>query len=160
MPAKSLPGTRNGASQQALNQRWQQLRTKSIKKYQAKQREQKTKKTPSKKETTPTLTKKLQPVYQRLRIDFLQHNRVCRARFEGCSHYASDVHHMVGRSGWWLIVMKYFFPVCRSCHKIATKNSKMAIESGISLPRNVNHTLDFNTHTIEVLRMFNINPPV
>lgn len=157
MAVQSLPGTKNGASQQALNQRWRQLRTKAVKKYQAKKRT--VKKTKSQKETPSTLTKKLQPVYRILRIDFLQHNKVCRARFDGCTHYASEIHHMAGRRGWWLVVMKYFFPICRRCHKIATKNSTLAKELGFSISINGSQTLDFNKHTIEVLNKFNISPP-
>jgi hypothetical protein len=162
---QSRSRTMNGASQQTLNY-WSELRTKSVKKYQQKQRgaskEIKTKKTvDSQHQDDPdeTLTKRLQPVYRILRADFLQHNRLCLARLSGCTYYATQVHHMYKRTGWWLIVMKFFYPICSRCHRAATKDSRNAINSGISISRHAQVELDFNKHTIQVLSKFNISPP-
>ncbi len=154
MVVKSLPRTKNGASQQALNQRWQQLRAKSIKKYQAKKRiKNKTQQTPS------TLTKKLQPIYNILRPLYMQHNRTCIARYPGCTIQATEIHHRFTRTGFWLIMTNFYLPVCRSCHRRATKNSREAIDTGVSISRLSNPAYSFTQIELELMRKFNINPP-
>lgn len=157
---KSQPRTMNGASQQALNRRWQELRTKAIKKYQAKQRSTHTlKKKASKKQTTDTLTKKLQPVYRRLLADWIPHNRRCVANLEGCKTTATECHHQYKRTAWWLIVMELWLPICRNCHRKVTKYSSNAINSGISISRHTDMKYTFNKHVLSVLKLFNISPP-
>lgn len=114
--------------------------------------------------TKSDLTKKLQPVYNILRVDFLQHNRVCRIRHAGCTHHATEVHHMAGRAGWWLIVMKFFLATCRNCHRWATKNSKEAFEKAISIPKTsippeVTPSNSLGRHELHVLKRLDIPPP-
>lgn len=156
---KSQPRTMNGASQQTHNY-WMELRTKAIKKYQAKQRSTHTlKKKASKKQTTDTLTNKLQPVYRRLLADWLPHNRRCIANLEGCKIIATECHHQYKRTGWWLIVMELWLPICRNCHRKTTKDSSDAINSGISISRHTDMKYTFNKHALAVLKVFNISPP-
>lgn len=157
--AKSKPQTMNGASQRTLNQ-WQQLRAKAVKKYQDKQRTKTiSKKKTGTKEIERTLTKKLTPVYHRLLNDWLPHNRRCFANLEGCTIIATECHHRFKRTGWWLIVMELWGPVCCRCHRKATKNSKDAINSGVSISRHSNIKPTFNKHVLSVLKIFNIHPP-
>ncbi len=161
---QSKPRTMNGASQQALHRSWQELRTKSVKKYQASLQAKRSNKTNQKTKSTPkekedTLTKKLQPIYRILRNDWLPHNRMCLAKLEGCREYATEIHHMATRRGWWLIVMKFWLPICRGCHRKITKNSRDAINSGLSVAITPEVKLDFNKHTKEVLQRFNMEAP-
>ena len=74
------------------------------------------------------LTRALTKIYSAYSKIWLQHNRMCRAQMEGCNAYSTEIHHMAGRDGFWLIVSKYFFPICRRCHRKITKDSKSAIK--------------------------------
>ncbi len=103
--------------------------------------------------------KTLNAIYSIVSKDFLRHNRLCRARFAGCTHHATEVHHMYKRTGFWLIIMKFFFPICRRCHRYATKHSKEAIDAGVSLPRTVDRAYDFNKHERNLMEKYGVNPP-
>lgn len=54
----------------------------------------------------------------------------------GMKTKATDVHHMKGRQGGLLTDTEFWLPVCRSCHRRITDDSKWAIEQGYSLKRN------------------------
>jgi hypothetical protein len=161
---KSQPRTKNGASQRTQNQRWRLMQQKSLRKYQEKRITQLKEKTITKKSTQPNsesaLTKLLKPIYSQLRIDYLQHNRLCLAKLPGCKEHACEIHHRYLRTGWWLIVMDLFFPICRNCHRFITKNSRWAISEGISISRHSDLQLSFNKHTIEVMKKFGVDPPI
>ncbi len=97
------------------------------------------------------LTKKLREIYRTYRPQWLQHNKVCRAQYEGCTHQATQIHHMAGRDGFWLIMSKYFFPICGRCHRKATKDSKDAIERGVSVSRHKELEYEFNRMEKEMI---------
>lgn len=91
-----------------------------------------------------SLRQKLITIYSTIRPQYLQHNKRCRAKLEGCKGTASEIHHMVGRSGFWLISSAWFLPICRNCHKIVTQKSREAITQGITISRHSNVEYDFN----------------
>lgn len=155
MSTQSLPRTKNGASQQALNQRWQQLRAKSLKKYQAKQRI----KTTTKINKVSTHQKPLNAIYSILRPLYMQHNKTCIARYPGCTIRATEIHHRYKRSGFWLIMTNFYLPICRVCHRRATRNSKEAIERGVSISRLSDPPYSFTQIELNLMKKFSINPP-
>lgn len=117
---------------------------------------------PTKINHTSENTAVLKKIYSILRAAWLPHNKRCLAKFPCCTGDATEIHHMYKRTGFWLIMSKYFLPICRKCHKHATKNSKEAIEKGISISRNsVNYLLyDFNDYEKSLLKQFKIEIPV
>lgn len=90
------------------------------------------------------LTTKLLNIYRAYSRQWLQHNKVCLAKYEGCTGQATEIHHMAGRQGYWLLMSKYFLPICRRCHRRATPKSREAIECGVSVSRNRNLEIEFN----------------
>ena len=103
----------------------------------------------------------LNQIYAVLRREWMPHNKTCVAQFPGCTHKATEIHHMYKREGWWLIVSRYFLPICRSCHRHATKNSKEAIQKGVSISRNsINEPLlDFNDYEKKLIKSFGLQIP-
>ena len=73
------------------------------------------------------------PIYFKLRDPFLMANPLCKAKLDGCTFRASELHHMIGRQGVRICIMEYFFPICNSCHMIITRDSKLAYEKGFSI---------------------------
>lgn len=74
-------------------------------------------------------------VYSELAKMFKKENPFCKAQLPGCTIYTTDVHHKKGR-GIWLLIVKYFFPVCHNCHcKITAMGIEEAIEKGFSVRR-------------------------
>lgn len=118
----------------------------------------KQKKTPINKASDKT--GKLQEIYRFLRDRWLPHNKLCRARFASCTVKATECHHMNGRKGYWLIISKYFLPICRNCHRKATKDSAMAIKAGISLPDHANPEYEFNNLERQLMEKAGITPPI
>ncbi len=106
------------------------------------------------------LTIKLSTIYRSLAPRWLTHNKLCRARFAGCTHKATQVHHMFKRTGFWLIMTKFFFPICRSCHRYATDHSKEAIAAGVSISRHSDVEYDFNKLELKLIKEQNLTPPV
>lgn len=70
---------------------------------------------------------------------FKQANQRCKAGIvlgnRSCSGSTTDVHHMAGRENELLLKKEYWLPVCRNCHEWITRNSKQAIELGLSISR-------------------------
>lgn len=69
---------------------------------------------------------KLENVYQKLRIAFLEENPYCKR----CGKKSEDLHHAGKRSGRMLIATAYFMALCRKCHTWVHENSKEAKEQG------------------------------
>jgi len=120
--------------------------------------------TPAKKPKQPIkrisgTTKILLAIYQILRFEYLMHNKLCRANFPGCKGGAKEIHHMYLRTGFWLIISKYFLPICRPCHRYATKNSKEAIQKGVSISRNSDLEYEFCEFERELIKKHGISPP-
>ena len=59
---------------------------------------------------------KLDVLYSTLRGTYLKTNPMCKAKLPGCQINATDVHHMVGRTGARLLDSTNFLAVCRNCH--------------------------------------------
>lgn len=92
-------------------------------------------------------------IYSHIRTIFLSLFGNCKAQLNGCTHYATEIHHQKGR-GIYLLIIKYFLPVCRNCHDWIGINSEEAIEKGLSISRNrqeVRYLQPHNTDTIAVL---------
>ena len=99
----------------------------------------------------PKQTKKPNPIsvkmkqtvdeYSKLRNLFMIANPSCKAALVGCTIIATDVHHKAGRGENHLKVNTWL-PVCRSCHRWITDNSKEAIELGLSTSRLTNNLED------------------
>lgn len=161
MPHTQLHTQISETPHQKLTRRWNDMRIKSLKKYRCKCNNKKSISfgCAEHEHDDKTLTQLLQPVYKILRLDFLQHNRLCLAKLPGCKYYATQIHHMNGRAGWWLVVMKFFFPICGPCHRIINRDSDMAIKNGYSVARNADHKYGFNKHTVDTLNKFCISPP-
>ena len=68
-------------------------------------------------------------LYNRMRIPWLEKRPVCEARYEGCTHRSTDVHHIKGR-GIWLLIKEWWLAVCRNCHEHIHKHPKQAREDG------------------------------
>lgn len=124
---------------------------------------EKTKPEPKKKTPIKTRSEKkttLDKIYQEIRSQWMQHNKLCRARFAGCTFQATEIHHMAGRRGFWLIISKWFFPICKKCHRHATKNSAEAIAAGVSLPDHFNPEYEFNNMERKLMEKYGVNPPI
>jgi hypothetical protein len=77
---------------------------------------------------------KEEKIYSEKRKLFLNARSMCEAHIIGiCTQYATDVHHMAGRSGSLYLDEKYWLPVCRSCHTWIETHPKEARESGFSI---------------------------
>ncbi len=79
--------------------------------------------------------KKESAKYHKIRLDFLNENQECKAHLFGCSFWATDIHHMAGRTGKLLIDRTKFLPVCRACHSFIEGHPNFAKEKGFSLNR-------------------------
>lgn len=112
---------------------------------------------PINKTNPKTATLKL--IYQNLSRRWLQHNKLCRARFAGCTHHATQVHHMYKRSGFWLIMTKFFFPICTNCHRRTTNHSAEAIKAGVSVSRHQDVEYDFNEIEKKLMKQHNLTLP-
>lgn len=122
------------------------------------------KETPTKKKATrinefSPQRQKLDAIYSILRREWMPHNKTCVAHFAGCTRKATEVHHMYKRSGFWLIIVKLWMPLCRSCHRRATKHSKEAIDAGVSVSRLQDIPYSFTKHELNLMRLHNVNPP-
>lgn len=102
---------------------------------------------------------KLDAIYSILRREWMPHNNTCVAHFAGCTRKATEVHHMYKRSGFWLIIVKLWMPLCRSCHRRATKNSKEAIDVGVSVSRLQDIPYSFTKHELNLMKVHNVSPP-
>jgi hypothetical protein len=76
--------------------------------------------------------KKQDAEYLKIRMDFLNENKMCQAKLPGCSSFATDVHHTKGgsdRAKHYLDVDS-FMAVCRACHNRIHNSPAEARELG------------------------------
>jgi hypothetical protein len=73
----------------------------------------------------------LDQLYSKVRKDFLIKNPYCRAKLQGCSAIATDVHHKKGR-GLYYLDQNTWLPLCRACHQWIELHPKEAKELGFS----------------------------
>lgn len=73
--------------------------------------------------------------YSSRRIRFLQQHPRCGALLKRCTEEATEVHHMKGKENDLLLDEIYWLPICRSCHVIITAQSRMSIDTGLSVSR-------------------------
>lgn len=103
--------------------------------------------------------KKLTAIYSILRADIMKVKLRCEANLPGCLKFASEIHHKKGRRGFLLIMSKYFGYQCDNCHKICTRDSKMAKEEGLSLPINGPTTYEFSKREMELIEQKGLRLP-
>ena len=79
---------------------------------------------------------KLDQAYSVLRTTFFRdpNNERCQAQLTNCSFHATDVHHKKGR-GEFLLNVKSWLAVCRSCHDYIEKHPIEAKSFGFSESR-------------------------
>ena len=109
--------------------------------------------------TESDLERKLKPIYNIIRPLYLAHNKTCIAGFPCCTKQATEIHHRYKRTGFWRIITNYFLPICRQCHRYATKNSREAIEKGVSISRHAQLPYLFNKHERDLMAKHGISPP-
>ena len=73
-------------------------------------------------------------IYAVLRKDFMKDNPACKAGLSNCTKKATEIHHKKGR-GILLNEVKYFLPVCSTCHKWIELHPKEAVKEGLSVLR-------------------------
>lgn len=83
----------------------------------------------------------------------------CEAKLEGCTKKTEDIHHKYKRTGFWLIISKYFLATCRNCHDKITVNSAMAVDLDLSIPRNIELPYEFTEEEIALCKTFEVNLP-
>src|ERR1035437_705793 len=114
---------------------------------------------PAKKPPPPPQRKKLNVFYTPLPRQYMPHNKTCTARFAGCTHKATEIHHRYKRTGFYLIMTNLFLPICRNCHQYATTHSKEAIAGGVSVSRMMEVLYSFTNHEKNLLKVHNVSPP-
>ena len=72
--------------------------------------------------------------YSKLRLAFFVIHAICKAKLQGCSGVATDIHHKAGR-GENLLKINTWLPVCRSCHSYIETHPDEAKELGLSESR-------------------------
>jgi hypothetical protein len=102
---------------------------------------------------------KLNAIYSILSRQYMPHNKTCTARFAGCTHKATEIHHRYKRTGFYLIMTNLFLPICRNCHQYATTHSKEAIAAGVSVSRMMEVPYSFTNHEKNLLKVHNVSPP-
>lgn len=79
--------------------------------------------------------KKINAAYKILRDQFIKNNPYCIARFEGCTHIATECHHARGRGKEYMLDETTYRALCHHCHSIAETNPKLAKSLNISQSR-------------------------
>lgn len=74
-------------------------------------------------------------LYLKIRAKFLSENELCQAGLEGCTYFATEVHHQEGRIGERLTDVSKFLGTCHSCHQKIEHQPKMAKSKGLSKSR-------------------------
>lgn len=81
--------------------------------------------------------KELDKQYKKVRKQYLTAHPFCEAKIEGvCTKVSTDIHHMKGKATEQeYLDSNLFLAVCRQCHDVITKNSRWAIDNGLSVSR-------------------------
>lgn len=122
-----------------------------------------TKPAPLPKNTTPTPKSAKQlvmdAIYSIVAPKFKLQHPDCQAQLEGCTKKTEDIHHKYKRTGFWLIISKYFLGVCRNCHEKITVDSAMAVEKHLSIPRSIDLPYEFSEEEISLCNTFQVKLP-
>lgn len=62
-------------------------------------------------------------------------NKQCRAKLEGCTLEATDIHHSRGRGKEFVLDIKTFVPLCRSCHTHLESHPELSEKLGFTKSR-------------------------
>jgi len=73
--------------------------------------------------------------YSKRREAFLIVNPHCKAKLQGCTAKATDVHHKAGRVGDNYLKISTWLAVCRNCHRWIEDNPEAAKELNLSESR-------------------------
>ena len=73
--------------------------------------------------------------YLRMNKKFLENNRICAAKVDGCTGMATATHHKRGRIGDLLTDESNFLAVCNNCHRWIELNPVEAKMRGFSKSR-------------------------
>lgn len=101
----------------------------------------------------------LNAIYAIISAELKPLHPVCEGKLSGCTHKATDIHHMKGRKGFLLILSKYFKYLCRNCHDFCTVHSKEAKEMGLSLPINSETDYEFTEREAQLIEQFKLRRP-
>jgi len=101
----------------------------------------------------------LNTIYGILRKELLPKNRTCQAQYQGCTHRATQIHHMQGRKRHLLIMSKQFKFVCPECHTTITEHSAEAIENGLSMLINSKTKWDFTERELSLMDKYGVKAP-
>ena len=85
--------------------------------------------------------------YNLIAKKFKKDNPICSVGILECTRETMDVHHKKGRVGYvddyarenevkLLVDVRFFLPVCRTCHTYIEEHSEWAYEKGYSIRRN------------------------
>lgn len=72
--------------------------------------------------------------YSKIRIAFLVVNPYCKAKLQGCTRIATDVHHSEGRGENHLKISTWI-PLCRTCHSFVELHPSIAKTLNLSKSR-------------------------
>ncbi len=104
----------------------------------------------------------LNAIYAIISKEFLlcPKNQKCAIKLPGCRVKATQVHHKFKRTGFYLIMSKYFLPCCDgACHTEITTHSAKAIADGISISRHASIPYSFTERELELMAKFGVSPP-
>jgi hypothetical protein len=73
--------------------------------------------------------------YSVLRKQFLEEGDECEAKLPGCTFFATELHHPVGKIASRLTDLKKCKKLCRNCHQWAELNPEKAKHLGLSESR-------------------------
>lgn len=74
-------------------------------------------------------------LYSAKRILFLSEHKMCEAHLQGCTNFATEVHHKKGRIGELLLDVTEWLAACHNCHAYIELNPIEAKILGFSKPR-------------------------
>lgn len=103
---------------------------------------------------------KLNKIYTILCKELKPQHTKCETNLPGCTHKATEIHHMKGRRGLLLILSKYFAYHCPNCHRWVTDHSKEAVEIGLSLPINSQTEYDFTERELFLIDKYGVKTKI
>lgn len=75
--------------------------------------------------------KKIDVQYAKQRGPFLEKNKYCQMRFEGCTYYATQVQHLRGRGIKFMLNEEEWMACCDNCHKHEVSHTNEAKAAGV-----------------------------
>ncbi len=101
----------------------------------------------------------LNKIYAILCAELKPLHTICEGNLSGCTHVATEIHHMKGRRGILLIMSKFFKYLCRNCHDFCTEHSAQAQEMGLSVQVNSQTDYEFTDRELELIEEFGVRLP-